>query len=44
VFLFTSLVMVFVMNLSMGEVRDRDYFFVTAYNMWAVWLEWVLWR
>lgn len=38
VFLFTSLVMVFVMNLSMGEVRDRDYFFVTAYNMWAVWL------
>lgn len=38
VFLFTSVVMVFVMNLSMGEVRDRDYFFVTAYNMWAVWL------
>ncbi|MCB5235193.1 MAG: DUF2723 domain-containing protein [Candidatus Cloacimonetes bacterium] len=38
VFLLTSVVMVFVMNLSMGEVRDRDYFFVTAYNMWAVWL------
>ncbi|MDP2174234.1 MAG: DUF2723 domain-containing protein [Candidatus Cloacimonadaceae bacterium] len=34
----TTIVMVFVMNLSDGEVRDRDYFFVVAYNMWAVWL------
>jgi len=30
--------MVFVMNLSSAEVRDRDYFFVAAYNMWAIWL------
>ncbi|MBM4404554.1 MAG: hypothetical protein FJ042_09290, partial [Candidatus Cloacimonetes bacterium] len=34
----TTLLMVFVMNLSSDEVRDRDYFFVVAYNMWAVWL------
>ena len=38
IFIFTTLVMVFVMNLSSAEVRDRDYFFVVAYNMWAVWL------
>jgi hypothetical protein len=30
--------MVFVMNLSSAEVRDRDYFFVVAYNMWAIWM------
>jgi len=30
--------MVFVMNLSDAEVRDRDYFFVVAYNMWAIWM------
>ena len=38
VFLLTTVVMVFVMNLSNAEVRDRDYFFVVAYNMWAVWM------
>lgn len=38
VMLFTTIVMVFVMNLSDAEVRDRDYFFVVAYNMWAIWL------
>ncbi|MDD2543743.1 MAG: DUF2723 domain-containing protein [Candidatus Cloacimonetes bacterium] len=38
IMLFTTIVMVFVMNLSNAEVRDRDYFFVVAYNMWAVWL------
>jgi len=38
VFIFTSVVMVFVMNLSDAEVRDRDYFFVVVYNMWAIWL------
>ncbi len=38
VIIFTTIVMVFVMNLSNAEVRDRDYFFVVAYNMWAVWL------
>ncbi|MCB5252961.1 MAG: DUF2723 domain-containing protein [Candidatus Cloacimonadaceae bacterium] len=38
VVLLTSIVMVFVMNLSNAEVRDRDYFFVAAYNMWAVWM------
>lgn len=34
----TSIAMVFVMNLSDAEVRDRDYFFTTAYNFWAVWM------
>lgn len=38
ILLFTTIIMVFVMNLSDAEVRDRDYFFVVAYNMWAVWL------
>jgi len=33
-----TLLMVFVMNLSDEEVRDRDYFFVMAYNMWAIWM------
>lgn len=34
----TSIAMVFVMNLSDAEVRERDYFFTTAYNFWAVWM------
>lgn len=38
ILLFTTIIMVFVMNLSNAEVRDRDYFFVVAYNMWAIWL------
>ena len=33
-----SITMVFVINLSDAEVRDRDYFFTTAYNYWAVWM------
>ena len=33
-----SIAMVFVMNLSDAEVRDRDYFFTTAYNFWTVWM------
>ncbi|MBW6516009.1 MAG: DUF2723 domain-containing protein [Candidatus Cloacimonetes bacterium] len=37
-FLMTSLAMIFVMNLSDAEVRDRDYFFVSAYYLWAVWM------
>ena len=38
IILLTTIVMVFVMNLSNAEVRDRDYFFVVAYNMWAIWM------
>lgn len=38
IIILTTIVMVFVMNLSNAEVRDRDYFFVVAYNMWAIWL------
>lgn len=38
IMILTTIVMVFVINLSNAEVRDRDYFYVTAYNMWAVWL------
>ena len=37
-FFWASIAMVFVMNLSDTEVRDRDYFFVTAYNFWTVWM------
>jgi Protein O-mannosyl-transferase TMEM260-like len=33
-----SIAMVFVMNLSDTEVRERDYFFVTAYNFWTFWM------
>ncbi|HOQ79879.1 MAG TPA: DUF2723 domain-containing protein [Candidatus Cloacimonadota bacterium] len=35
-FFMASIAMVFVINLSNAEVRDRDYFFVTAYNFWAI--------
>ena len=35
-FFMASIAMIFVMNLSDKEVRDRDYFFVTAYNLYAV--------
>lgn len=38
VILVTTVLMVFVMNISDREVRDRDYFFVVAYNMWAIWM------
>ncbi len=38
IILCTTLLMVFVMNLSDAEVRDRDYFFVVGYNMWAIWM------
>jgi len=37
-FFMASLAMVYVMNLSDTEVRERDYFFVTAYNFWTVWM------
>jgi hypothetical protein len=37
-FIMASFAMVFVMNLSDAEVRTREYFFVTAYNMWAIWM------
>ena len=36
--LMTSIAMVFVINLSDSEVRERDYFFTTAYNYWTVWM------
>ena len=35
-FFMASIAMIFVLNLSNEEVRDRDYFFVTAYNFWAI--------
>ena len=37
-FFMASIAMVFVMNLSDKEVRTREYFFVTAYNLWTVWM------
>lgn len=37
-FFMTSFAMVFVMNLSDQEVRERDYFFVAAYNLWTLWM------
>ncbi len=38
VFAMTTVVFIFVLNLSNAEVRDRDYFFVSAFNMWAIWI------
>jgi len=38
VFIMTTAVFIFVLNLSNAEVRDRDYFFVSAFNMWAIWM------
>lgn len=35
-FIMVSIAMIFVINLSDKEVRDRDYFFTTAYNFWAI--------
>ncbi len=37
-FLMSSFAMIFVMNLSDAEVRNRDYFFVSAYYLWGVWM------
>lgn len=37
-FFMASFAMIFVMNQKADEVRDRDYFFVTAYNLWAIWM------
>jgi hypothetical protein len=37
-FFMASIGMVFVMNLSDQEVRQRDYFFTTAYNFWTFWM------
>jgi hypothetical protein len=33
-----SIALVFIINLSDAEVRERDYFFTTAYNFWTVWM------
>jgi len=30
--------MILVMNLSISEVRDRPYFFITAYMLWSFWM------
>jgi len=38
IFLMTTVIFVFVLNLSNAEVRDRDYFMVCAFNMWAIWM------
>ena len=37
-FFMTSFAMIFVINLSDAEVRDRDYFFSQAYNLWTFWM------
>jgi tetratricopeptide (TPR) repeat protein len=37
-FFMASFAMVFVINLSHEEVRDRDYFFTTAYYLWTIWM------
>ncbi len=38
VFIMTTVVFIFILNLSNAEVRDRDYFFVSAFNMWTIWI------
>ncbi|MEA2104518.1 MAG: DUF2723 domain-containing protein [Candidatus Cloacimonadota bacterium] len=37
-FLMGSIAMILVMNLQTAEVRDRPYFFITAYMLWAFWM------
>jgi len=37
-FFMASIAMIFVMNLSIDEVRDRPYFFITAYVLWSFWM------
>jgi hypothetical protein len=37
-FIMGSIAMVFVMNIPDETPRPRDYFFVTAYNLWTVWM------
>ncbi|MDP8314943.1 MAG: DUF2723 domain-containing protein [Candidatus Celaenobacter antarcticus] len=37
-FFMASIAMILVMNLSSAEVRDRPYFFITAYMLWAFWM------
>ncbi len=34
----TSVAMVVVMNLTDHEVRNREYFFASAFNMWSIWM------
>jgi len=37
-FFMASVAMILVMNLSISEVRDRPYFFITAYMLWSFWM------
>ncbi len=37
-FFMSSIAMIFVMNLSDAEVRDREYFFTNAYYLWTIWM------
>ncbi|MBS3741163.1 MAG: DUF2723 domain-containing protein [Candidatus Cloacimonetes bacterium] len=37
-FFMASIAMILVMNLQVDEVRDRPYFFMTAYMLWAFWM------
>ncbi len=34
----TTVAMIIVMNLSDHEVRNRQYFFASAYNLWTIWM------
>jgi len=38
IFIMTTIIFIFILNLSDQEVRDRDYFFVSAFNVWAIWM------
>ncbi|MBC8525672.1 MAG: DUF2723 domain-containing protein [Candidatus Cloacimonetes bacterium] len=37
-FFMTSIAMILVMNLSIDEVRNRPYFFISAYILWSFWI------
>ncbi len=37
-FLTSSIIMVYVINLSNSEVRPRDYFFILSYLIWVIWI------
>ncbi len=34
----TSVAMIVIMNLTDHEVRNREYFFASAFNMWTIWM------
>ena len=41
-FIMSSFVIVFIFNMAEDQVRERDYFFCIAYNLWTIWMAFAL--